>query len=775
MDIEIYLYDEDKEDFKKIEKHTSNDCIYVVCHEEKTVYIWQGAQASRMQKYKAGTKVTSLISEKQFYGYRHQVIEESDEPDSIKPFIEDHFGRRDLTPQEIAEEDRNLVKQKVQAISERFQSSDSANPVSPSSSPTAATGKDPVYNDFKQKIALAKKKGASSDKSSKETTVEPLVKQDSTQEKESEEGTTPEEENQDYSALGKKTKEVETDEIKQVVKSMTGNLGSGMSSGMPKKNQDQSEVEKKIKDEFKREQERADNEISVEAVKIIDQDKQGELRKEEDERIHALEKKKIKREMDEEERIAYEKKFLEEKLKHEKELMEAERKQLEEKLRQEDIARKKHLKNLETEREAKKKEIVEFEMRKIDLRMKLRQDGVDYIQPPPEGGNLYRIEEGKPLPMEENYLTMADVYMLDKGNEIYTWNGMNAALDEKFFGEEIPKLLKKARGGDVSLHNVDQFQEPPAFVTSFKSLKIIDADYTSSILKLNDVKNEKGCLLFKVKTESGLLFQEVTMDHDSISNDDSYLFDFGRQIFIWHGRDANPDERNQSEKIAKAFAAERQGGVSITIIEEGKEPEYGKLPAEVWLVLKGEEEAAKLKLAHEKAVSKLEQIRLERERNEREVQERKKEEDDKKALVEMERIEREMLEKEIERKKDKLTPAEIEEKWRSFRKKMRKRRGLPEEEDVTFEEVMAEMRDEKPEPEEPEIVKTPEEIAAEKEKRKREIKMEFEQLKRIEEEMLAKKIDRENPTPEKEQQLRDDLAAKLDKKWTKMQADLVES
>ena len=121
-----------------------------------------------------------------------------------------------------------------------------------------------------------------------------------------------------------------------------------------------------------------------------------------------------------------------------------------------------------------------------------------------------------------------------------------------------------------------------------------------------------------------------------------------------------------------------------------------------------------------------------------------------------------MLEKEIERKKEQLTPKEIEDKWKAFRKEMRKRRGLPEEE-VFPAPATGEPAGKPIEEEEKEL--TPEE----KQKLKQQKLREVDELFRIEKEMLEKKIERDKPEPEEEEKLRAELQEKIEKQKKKVE------
>ena len=564
-----------------------------------------------------------------------------------------------------------------------------------------------------------------------------------------------------------KKEENEESNIQDEIKKMTGKLGSDMVKtddilGQATKI---SKEKQEIIDEMKKEEARQENVLNVEQTKIRDEMKKIELKVQEEQRLKTLEEEKRKVEALERQRIDEEKRFMEEKLKREKEEMERDRKALEEKIKQEDQERKEQYDTLEKIRKEKENEVVEFELRKLDLKMQVHKKGVDHFKDPgPDAYYLYRIDQGDGKLVDENVLTSGDVYILDRSNKIYVWEGDYATLDEKYFGEEIGKLLQKKRGEGAEVEILKEGKESLGFLSSFPTLKIVVGDHAKSVLKGEEIVCRGDFITYRIKSEGGLLFKEVPSKHESISKDDSFLFDCGDKIFIWHGKEANPEERKNSEYIAKMFGKERGGVTDITVLEDGKEPSFFKLPAELWYVLVGDEKASAMEDAHVKALESATRKEREKEEKKKADERKRKEEVDKRAFDEMERIEREMLEKEIERKKEQLTPKEIEEKWKAFRKEMRKRRGLPEE------EVFPTPATGEPAGEPAEEVKkelTPEE----KEKVKQQKLREVDELFRIEKEMLEKKIERDNPGQEEEEKLRAELQEKIEKQKKKVEAE----
>jgi hypothetical protein len=730
MDAKLYLYVEEKDSFVEITKVTSKDVVFVVISDEQKVVVWQGKDSPRMLRYKGGMKVATLISTKRLYNFKSEVQTEGEEPAPIRDLMAQHFGKRDLSPTEIARDDRKQAETKAKAIGDKFAHGEPA-PAPQKPRPAVAPERPALVH----VETRTEKKPASPPEKKVEA-------------KEQRAGTS-----------------IQA-ELRRVNMGMGRDLASAENISLEKK-QFLSKDEKDIVDGVRREQNRSDNLASVQETKLWDEERKTQLRDQEASRHRDLGAQKLRTEVAERERSAIDKRFMEEKLHKEKEEMGRDRRALGEKLHEEELARKNEQEAAVKEREVRKKDLVEFEVRKIDLRMHIRRKGVDYIAtPPPEGSRiLYRIEKGVAVKMQPEYMTMGDVYLLDKGNKVFVWNGKLASLDERFFGEEIAKLLKEKRGLETEIITIEQAAEPVAFTSSFESLSILDGNHAESILKKEQVGASKEFILYRIKTEGGLLFMEMPKTHASVTSNDSFLFDFGKEIIVWHGKDSNPEERQRSTEIASLFKKERGPDVKMRDHDEGSEPGYDQFPAPVWPILKGEKRAVELADAYRKAANALETQRREVALKQQQEAEAKHLVEEKKAIDEIERIEREMLQKEIERKKAELTPQQIEAKWRDFRRKVRERRGLPPEDEAIKIDIRT-----------GEIASVAQAVAVpvlviDKVQLKKQKEREFEQLKRIEIEMLEKRIAREKPASDVEARWRADLQAKLDGQWKDIQEE----
>ncbi|MHA1792697.1 MAG: hypothetical protein ACTSVI_08640, partial [Promethearchaeota archaeon] len=746
MVYQIYIFNDEKNDFEEISGISSEDVVFIIISEEKKIIIWHGKESRRMAQYKAGMKVSSLISSRQLYGYKYDIIKEGEEYPLLQTFIKSRYGKRYKTPEEIAKEDRKLVKEKVQAISSRYtREKEKINETEIGSPPSMPK---------KQESSLKELT----------TPVTSRIEQGHHEELHEEK-----DEKEKVEEKGKEQVIVDDDKIKEEIRSMTKNLGAEMG----KRNLDLekkhflSKEEREIMDEVRKESMRSDNLINIEEVRLLNEEKKKKIEEEEMRRVARLEEEKKRVEVLERERVEKEKKFLQEKLRKEKEIMRSEREELKRRLEEERIKRQKELEELDKKRKQQQEDVVNFELKKIELRMQVRKKGVDYLEDVPAGAKvLYHINQDFAEKCDDYNLTSEDVYLLDIHDAIHVWFGKYSSIEERFFGSEIAKLIKLKRNNELAIHELEQDRESDDFITLFNDLWIINGSRKDV---LRDFKNRTSInkiytFLVEIKKDS-LIFRERGANNDTIKSDGIFLIEKGKDFLLWFGRDLPPEilmkDEALKEKIEKLFDIK----LNFNIVKEGREPRYQDLSHEFWEIIVGLEKAYDMREKHEEEVMAVKRKLEEEERKRKQEKELKRLEEEKRALNEIERIERELLQKEIERRKNELTPEDIEDLWKNFRNKMRKRRGLPEEEPETTKEKTQE---DKEKTTSETSSSTPKILTIEEKRKIKEQKLkELEQLKRIELEMLEKRIMRAKPSFEEEARWRKDLDEKIAKKREK--------
>ena len=120
-----------------------------------------------------------------------------------------------------------------------------------------------------------------------------------------------------------------------------------------------------------------------------------------------------------------------------------------------------------------------------------------------------RTIQVKQVQCSASSLNSGDVFILDKGDDIYQWNGADCSKKEKSKGLEVTLSIKDdERGGKAKLHIIDEGKEPDVFWEVLGGKKAI-APATSDE---EGSKSTAPCKLFVVSDASGkMLVNEVSL------------------------------------------------------------------------------------------------------------------------------------------------------------------------------------------------------------------------------------------------------------------------
>ncbi|TFG05044.1 MAG: hypothetical protein EU536_03075 [Promethearchaeota archaeon] len=205
------------------------------------------------------------------------------------------------------------------------------------------------------------------------------------------------------------------------------------------------------------------------------------------------------------------------------------------------------------------------------------------IEPPAAGShNIYRIEKGELKKIDEPIFSTGDSYLVDAGNQIYTWIGKNASVDEKFSAAHFATTLDVSRRGTPKITTVDQGSEPKALRELLGGLKIVEKDLAETLLKKVE-KEVWDPVLFRISSEeyetiNDIVYLQVPCTKDSLDSEDAFLLDdrTNNIIYIWFGKTANAQEKVVAGQISRKFEVERAGVQKRIFIDEGEEPEEFK-------------------------------------------------------------------------------------------------------------------------------------------------------------------------------------------------------
>ncbi|KAM9848314.1 scinderin like a [Aulostomus maculatus] len=198
------------------------------------------------------------------------------------------------------------------------------------------------------------------------------------------------------------------------------------------------------------------------------------------------------------------------------------------------------------------------------------------------GLQVWRVEKMdlKPVPPElyGNFFS-GDAYILLYTTEapsfsVHTWVGEKASQDEKGAAAIFMTQLDDSLGGKPIQFTEYQNQESVTFMSYFKhGIKYKKGGVASGFQHV--VTNEANVKrLLHIKGRRAIRAKEVDMAWSSFNKDDCFIIDLGKDIYQWCGNESNPFERLKTIEVANDIRDnERSGRASISIINEGCEPE----------------------------------------------------------------------------------------------------------------------------------------------------------------------------------------------------------
>uniref|UniRef100_A0A8D3BUG1 Scinderin like a n=1 Tax=Scophthalmus maximus TaxID=52904 RepID=A0A8D3BUG1_SCOMX len=142
-----------------------------------------------------------------------------------------------------------------------------------------------------------------------------------------------------------------------------------------------------------------------------------------------------------------------------------------------------------------------------------------------------------------------DCFIIDLGENIFIWAGSKSNPFERLKSIDLAiEIRNNERAGKAVIHHIDEGSEP---------------DVVLDVNKLPDKKNIPPTL-YLISDAAGSMKTTKMADkppfqQDALSNSDCYILDNAgdRKIFVWKGKDANPDERKAALTAANKFIKDK--------------------------------------------------------------------------------------------------------------------------------------------------------------------------------------------------------------------------
>ncbi|XP_073677405.1 scinderin [Garra rufa] len=198
---------------------------------------------------------------------------------------------------------------------------------------------------------------------------------------------------------------------------------------------------------------------------------------------------------------------------------------------------------------------------------------------------LFHIKGRRTVRATEVPLTWAsfnngDCFIVDLGAVIYQWCGSKCNKFERLKAAQVATGIRdNERSGRAQLVVVEEGQEPEAMIKVLgEKPDIPEGDDNEDVAA--DMSNRKMAKLYMVSDATGKMQVSLVSDENPFNQSDlltkeCFILDNGKSkmIFVWKGRNANPNERKEAMKTAEGFIKQMgyPANTQIQVLPEGGE------------------------------------------------------------------------------------------------------------------------------------------------------------------------------------------------------------
>uniref|UniRef100_A0A452V9W7 Scinderin n=1 Tax=Ursus maritimus TaxID=29073 RepID=A0A452V9W7_URSMA len=191
-----------------------------------------------------------------------------------------------------------------------------------------------------------------------------------------------------------------------------------------------------------------------------------------------------------------------------------------------------------------------------------------------------RVVRATEVPLSWDSFNKGDCFIIDLGTEIYQWCGSSCNKYERLKANQVAIGIRdNERKGRSQLIVVEEGSEPSELgkVLGTKP-ELRDGDDDDDTVA--DITNRKMAKLYMVSDASGSMRVTVVAEENPFSmamllSEECFILDHGaaKQIFVWKGKDANPQERKAAMKTAEEFLKQMNYSTNtqIQVLPEGGE------------------------------------------------------------------------------------------------------------------------------------------------------------------------------------------------------------
>ncbi|XP_027728036.1 adseverin [Vombatus ursinus] len=191
-----------------------------------------------------------------------------------------------------------------------------------------------------------------------------------------------------------------------------------------------------------------------------------------------------------------------------------------------------------------------------------------------------RVVRATEVPFSWASFNKGDCFIIDLGLEIYQWCGSGCNRYERLKANQVAKDIRdNERRGRSQLIIVEDGNEPPEILQVLGEKTELRMETEDDDI-VADFTNRRVARLYMVSDATGAMSVSLVAEENPFSkkmllSEECFILDnkAGKQIFVWKGKDANPEERKAAMKTAEEFLQQMNypSSTQIQVLPEGGE------------------------------------------------------------------------------------------------------------------------------------------------------------------------------------------------------------
>ncbi|XP_028259636.1 scinderin like a [Parambassis ranga] len=171
-----------------------------------------------------------------------------------------------------------------------------------------------------------------------------------------------------------------------------------------------------------------------------------------------------------------------------------------------------------------------------------------------------------------------DCFIIDLGKDIYHWSGSDSNRYERLRTTQMAMDIRdNERNGRATVHMIEEGSEPQAVINELGPLPNLQPGSSDTVAEKT---SHNQASLYLISDAAGsmtmtLVAEKNPFKQDMLSQSECYILDNGvdNHIFVWKGRNANPEERKAALSAAEKFIKDKNYSTKtqVQVIPAGSE------------------------------------------------------------------------------------------------------------------------------------------------------------------------------------------------------------